>query len=169
MLTTRSGGAIGNSFVWTGVPYPLHWIPSGLYQLELRPMTWTAPDGPLLARSPFFNISDPVSPIGPYDPPPQVSLSPMAIRAGVDGATLAQTRKGWRGPANTGDIQQPPLGDYQGKDASGMSKELAIGLGVAIGVPSIAALGAMSWCVRKRRGRAATEKRRLKRSEFVID
>jgi hypothetical protein len=45
---------------------------------------------------------------------------------------------------------------------------VAIGLGVAIGVPSLVAGVVVGWCVRKRQRRAAMEKRRLKRSEFVI-
>jgi hypothetical protein len=45
---------------------------------------------------------------------------------------------------------------------------VAIGLGVAIGVPSIAALIVVGWCFRKRQRKAALEKSRLKRSEFVI-
>ncbi|KAK4236434.1 hypothetical protein C8A03DRAFT_16932 [Achaetomium macrosporum] len=52
-------GASGTSYVWTGAPYPLRWVAGGLYQLELRPMSWTGEDAPLLARSPFFAISDP--------------------------------------------------------------------------------------------------------------
>ena len=61
-------GASGSSFVWTGVPYPLRWIQTGLYQLELRPLIWernpaedTANDDgpPLLAQSSFFTIGDP--------------------------------------------------------------------------------------------------------------
>lgn len=49
-------GASGTSYLWAGAPYPLRWVPSGLYQLELRPMSWTGDDVPLLAKSPFFNI-----------------------------------------------------------------------------------------------------------------
>jgi hypothetical protein len=65
--------------------------------------------------------------------------------------------------------QQPTLVDYQSDNASGVSKPLAVGLGVAIGIPSIVALAVVSWCFRKRQRRVALEKRRLKRSEFVID
>jgi hypothetical protein len=49
-----------------------------------------------------------------------------------------------------------------------LSKPVAIGLGVAIGVPSVIATVVVAWCVRKRQRRAALEKRRLERSEFVI-
>ena len=50
-----------------------------------------------------------------------------------------------------------------------MSKSLAIGLGVAIGIPSIVGLAVVTWCFRKRQRRVAMEKKRLKRVEFVID
>jgi hypothetical protein len=49
-------GASGTSYLWTGAPYPLRWVPNGLYELELRPMSWTGDDVPLLAKSPFFTI-----------------------------------------------------------------------------------------------------------------
>ncbi|KAK4225903.1 hypothetical protein QBC38DRAFT_249943 [Podospora fimiseda] len=45
---------------------------------------------------------------------------------------------------------------------------LGIGLGVAIGVPSIAGLVVVGWCFRKRQKRAAEERRRARRREFVI-
>ena len=50
------------------MPYPLRWIQTGLYQLELHPLIWernptedTANDDgpPLLAQSSFFTIGDP--------------------------------------------------------------------------------------------------------------
>lgn len=50
----------------------------------------------------------------------------------------------------------------------GISKPVAIGVGVAIGVPSVVATIVVMWCLRKRQRKAAMEKRRLKRSEFVI-
>ncbi|AEO62382.1 775fce28-acbb-4c8b-b130-41bd021ad237 [Thermothielavioides terrestris] len=68
----------------------------------------------------------------------------------------------------TGSSPQPTLADSQGGGASGINKPVAIGLGVAIGVPSIAALIVVGWCFRKRQRKAALEKSRLKRSEFVI-
>jgi hypothetical protein len=49
-----------------------------------------------------------------------------------------------------------------------MSKSMAIGVGVAIGIPSIVALAVVGRCLRKRQRRVAMEKRRLKRHEFVI-
>lgn len=52
----KVAGASGTSYLWAGAPYPLRWVPRGLYQLELRPMTWTGADVPLLAKSPFFSI-----------------------------------------------------------------------------------------------------------------
>lgn len=58
---------------------------------------------------------------------------------------------------------------YDSEVASGVSKPLAIGLGVAIGIPSIVGLAVVSWCFRKRQRRVAMEKRKLKRSEFIID
>ncbi|KAK4031436.1 hypothetical protein C8A01DRAFT_21333 [Parachaetomium inaequale] len=126
--------ASGTSYLWTGAPFPLRWLPGGLYQLELRPTSWTGSDAaPLLAQSPFFSISDP--------------------------GKAAQ---------GTGSAGQSTPADSQSGDGPGISKPVAIGLGVAIGVPSVVAGVIVGWCVRKRQRRAAMEKRRLKRSEFVI-
>jgi hypothetical protein len=58
--------------------------------------------------------------------------------------------------------------DDKGDEGSGMSKSMAIGVGVAIGIPSIVALAVVGRCLRKRQRRVAMEKRRLKRHEFVI-
>ena len=59
-LTRRdcAAGASGTSYLWTGAPYPLRWLSGGLYQLELRPMSSGGGEAPLLAKSPFFSISD---------------------------------------------------------------------------------------------------------------
>ncbi|KAL2159746.1 hypothetical protein VTH06DRAFT_2315 [Thermothelomyces fergusii] len=51
-------GASGTSYTWEGVPYPLRAVVGGLYQLELRPMSWPGGDVPLLAKSPTFAIMD---------------------------------------------------------------------------------------------------------------
>ncbi|KAK0719672.1 hypothetical protein B0H67DRAFT_160083 [Lasiosphaeris hirsuta] len=126
-------GATGNMFTWTGVPFPLKYVPSGMYQLELRPSTWTEGEPPLLALSPFFTVGEKAIVVQP-------SPSPV-----------------------------PTLVDYQSNTASNINKPLAIGLGVAIGVPSVIALAVVSWCFRRRQRRASLEKRRRKRSEFIID
>ncbi|EGS18605.1 uncharacterized protein CTHT_0052100 [Thermochaetoides thermophila DSM 1495] len=56
-----TAGMTESSYEWTSVPYPLRWIPSGLYQLELWSMRWTEEDQlpPLLAQSSVFRISEP--------------------------------------------------------------------------------------------------------------
>ncbi|KAK3370211.1 hypothetical protein B0H63DRAFT_486465 [Podospora didyma] len=123
----------GNSYQWIGAPYPLRWIRSGLYQLELRPSVWTSGDPPVLAKSPFFAVQDQVTVLNPSSSPPK-----------------------------------PTLVDVKSETPSGVNKSLAIGLGVAIGLPSVVALVLVGWCFRKRRRAAAMEKRRLKRSEFII-
>lgn len=126
-------GASGTSYLWAGAPYPLRWVPSGLYQLELRPMSWTGDDVPLLAKSPFFNI---------------------------DSGNAVQTDE-------PSDEPTPPA-DPPGDDGPVISRAAAIGLGVAVGVPAVVGALVVGWCVWKRQQKAATEKRRLKRSEFVI-
>ncbi|KAK3325449.1 hypothetical protein B0H66DRAFT_599609 [Apodospora peruviana] len=126
--------ATGNTFLWTGIPYPLRWIQSGLYQLELHPSTLMDHGSAVLARSPFFRIQELPSQ-GDSSPPPR-----------------------------------PTLIDYQGEtNTSGVNKPLAIGLGVAIGIPSVVALAVVGWCFRRRYQRASLAKQRLKRSQFVID
>lgn len=125
-------GASGTSYTWAGAPYPLRRIAGGLYQLELRPMSWSGSEVPLLAKSPFFSISDPKN---------------AAQSAGSAGQTAPADSES-SGPA--------------------ISKPVAIGLGVAIGLPSVVGMLVVGWCLRKRQRKAAMEKRRLKRSEFVI-
>ncbi|KAK4144192.1 uncharacterized protein C8A04DRAFT_36841 [Dichotomopilus funicola] len=124
-------GASGTSYSWSGIPFPLRLIPGGLYQLELRPISPVAGEVPVLAKSPFFGISDPGNEAQPD------------------------------GPAESG-------GGGRSDDSSGISKPVAIGVGVAIGVPSIAGTLFIVWYLRKRHRKAAAEKRRLKRSDFVI-
>ncbi|KAK3309061.1 uncharacterized protein B0T15DRAFT_128168 [Chaetomium strumarium] len=131
-------GASGTAHVWTGAPYPLPWVADGLYQLELRPMGWTGGDAPVLGRSPFFTI----------------------LSSDSDGGVV--------GPAPSASAQATPAESRGGDDASHINKPVAIGLGVAIGVPSIAALVVVGWCFRRRQRRAVLEKTRLKRADFVI-
>ncbi|KAK0668992.1 hypothetical protein QBC41DRAFT_113208 [Cercophora samala] len=130
-----TAAATGSSYVWSNMPYPLRWIKSGLYQLELKPSAWTDGEAPVLARSPFFSVGDYVPP----PPSPSESSSP-----------------------------QPTKGDKDSSGGGGVSKPVAIGVGVAIGVPSLVALVAVGWFFRRKHQRAQAEKRRLKRSEFVI-
>lgn len=63
----------------------------------------------------------------------------------------------------------PTLAGSQGGGTSNVNKPLAIGLGVAIGVPSIVALALVSWCFRRRQRRATLEKRRRTRRDFIIN
>ncbi|KAK3327817.1 hypothetical protein B0T19DRAFT_174829 [Cercophora scortea] len=132
----NQAGISGNSFSWTTLPYPLRWIQSGMYQLELRPSTWAGGEQPVLAKSSFFTIEEAVAVTDPSSSSP--SPSPTSVTP----------------PENNG---------------SGIKKQLAIGLGVALGIPSLIGLGFVSWCLRRRHRRAALVKRRLKRSEFVIN
>lgn len=123
----------GNSFVWKGVPFPLTFVPDGMYQLEIHPSTAGETTGgsgwPLLAKSPFFSITKASDPAKPSS-----SSSP----------------------------------DKKNGGGSNVKKSLAIGLGVAIGVPSVVALALVSWCFRRRRRRALLERRRRTRRDFVI-
>ena len=65
-------------------------------------------------------------------------------------------------------VQAPTLIDYQSAGSPGVNRPLAIGLGVAVGIPSVVALGIVSWCFRRRQRRKAGERRR-RRMEFVIN
>jgi hypothetical protein len=123
-------------------------------------MSWAGDGTALLAKSPFFTISDPVrgagssgsgSPVRSSPTPPTLPPQFRVPRANSPGLT-----------------QRPTSADSQSGDGPGISKPVAIGLGVAIGVPSVAGAVVVGWCFRKRQRRAAMEKRQLKRSEFVI-
>lgn len=76
-----AAAASGTSYLWTSVPYPLRWIPSGLYQLELRPSSPTGEDTSLLAKSPFFTISESgtVGDSSGEDPPVGLSASLLSV------------------------------------------------------------------------------------------
>lgn len=65
----------------------------------------------------------------------------------------------------------PTLVDYQGNKSPppSVNKPLAIGLGVSFGIPALVTLALLGWCFRRRQRRAMLEKRRLMRSEFIID
>ncbi|KAK0745224.1 hypothetical protein B0T21DRAFT_359267 [Apiosordaria backusii] len=134
-----TAAATGSSYVWTNMPYPLRWIKTGLYQLELKPSTWTDGEAPVLARSPFFSVGEYVAPA------PRPSESSSLQPGGVS--------QGDKEPSGGG---------------GGVSKPVAIGVGVAIGVPSLVGLVVVGWFFRRKQQRAKAEKRRLKRSEFVI-
>ncbi|KAK0643119.1 hypothetical protein B0T16DRAFT_429868 [Cercophora newfieldiana] len=67
------------------------------------------------------------------------------------------------------DKPSTPGNNQSGNAASNVNKPLAIGLGVAIGVPSVVALVLVGWCFRRRRRRTVMEKRRRTRRDFVID
>ncbi|KAK3945922.1 hypothetical protein QBC46DRAFT_349205 [Diplogelasinospora grovesii] len=129
----------GNEYDWSGVPYPLHFSSSGLYQLEIRPSSWTSGGGddvPVVAKSPFFTIQEPNT---------TTSLVPTSQPTLINSSTPTTSR----------------------------NRPLAVGLGVAIGLPSLAALVIVSWCFRRKRKRAAAEERKRRmmmvRSEFIID
>jgi len=67
--------------------------------------------------------------------------------------------------------EPPTLVDYQGTKSTppSVNKPLAIGLGVSFGIPALVTLALLSWCFRRRQRRAMLEKRRIMRSEFIID
>jgi len=49
----------GNIFKWENAPYPLRYVPGGMYRLELRSTTWAGEGiAPLLAKSPTFNMRE---------------------------------------------------------------------------------------------------------------
>ncbi|KAK0741082.1 hypothetical protein B0T18DRAFT_393766 [Schizothecium vesticola] len=124
----------GNTFKWENAPYPLRYVPRGMYRLELRSTTWAGEGiAPLLAKSPTFNMRE---------------------------SKGTKTNGGGGGTA-------PTVIDYQSSGSPGINRPLAIGLGVAIGIPSVVALGIVSWCFRRKQRRAALEKRR-RRHDFVI-
>ncbi|KAK4449107.1 hypothetical protein QBC34DRAFT_463743 [Podospora aff. communis PSN243] len=129
-----TSGLTGTSFTWQGVPFPLNHVPEGMYQLEIHPAGMTGSGGPLLAKSPFFEIGN------------------MSVGAGDEKKD-----------------KPPSSGDNKGGGSSSVNKPLAIGLGVAIGVPSVIALVVVGWCFRRRRRMALLEKRRRTRRDFVIN
>ncbi|KAL2140385.1 hypothetical protein VTI28DRAFT_3877 [Corynascus sepedonium] len=128
-------GASGTSYTWRGAPYPLRWISGGLYQLELRPISWSGEGVPLLAKSPSFTITD------------------QGNAAQPDGST--------------GEPNSEPK-ESKGDDGPAVSKPVAIGIGVTIGVVSIGGMLLTGWFLRKRHRKAVMEKNRVERRNFVI-
>jgi len=63
---------------------------------------------------------------------------------------------------------QDNLDDQNGDSPTKNKKTLAVGLAVAIGVPSVIAIVVLARILRKRQQRLANERRKGKRAEFVI-
>ncbi|KAK1836214.1 hypothetical protein QBC39DRAFT_110293 [Podospora conica] len=142
----------GNTFKWENAPYPLRYVPGGLYNLQLSPSNWAGEGAaPILARSPTFNMRE-----------------HKASKTGGGGTVSAPQSQQERERGLTTDTQAPTIIDHQSSGSTGINRPLAIGLGVAIGIPSVVALGIISWCFRKKQRRAALEKRRRRRHDFVI-
>ncbi len=57
-----------SAWTWDGVPYPLPFAPSGLYEVEVRPASWNISadsiNAPVLVRSTYFNIGEGVGSAG---------------------------------------------------------------------------------------------------------
>ncbi|KAK4168876.1 hypothetical protein QBC43DRAFT_82260 [Cladorrhinum sp. PSN259] len=135
--------ATGNEYTWSGVPYPLRRIKNGLYQVEVRDCssgagTQQQAPGTVLVKSAFFSVEEKAAVVSS---PPDTSTTT---------SPGGEEKKKSSGPPA---INKTALG---------------IGLGVAIGVPSIAGLAVVGWCFRKRQRRAAEERRWQRRREFVI-
>ncbi|KAK4212084.1 hypothetical protein QBC37DRAFT_288736 [Rhypophila decipiens] len=73
--TNITVGITGNSYKWVGIPYPLRWIPAGLYQIELRTSTWNDNESTVLAKSRFFRILEAPA---EESPPPNATQPPSS-------------------------------------------------------------------------------------------
>lgn len=130
----------GSTYLWPDVPYPLPYLSTGLYSVEIRSSAADreGTDAVVLAKSPFFPIFEP-RPAGP-----RTSSSPKAPKGSVVPQDGPETKI--IGPTN----------------------KLALGLGLGCGIPSAIAMGFLIHVLGKRRAKILEEKRRKQRFEFVI-
>lgn len=134
--------ATGSTYHWPDVPYPLPYLSTGLYSVEIRSSVADkegGTDAVVLAKSPFFPIFEPPPAAGP-----RTSSSPKAPKGSVVPQEGPETKI--IGPTN----------------------KLALGLGLGCGVPSAIAMGFLIHVLGKRRAKMLEEKRRKQRFEFVI-
>ncbi|KAM7209197.1 hypothetical protein V8F20_000535 [Naviculisporaceae sp. PSN 640] len=89
--TNITVGVTGNSFKWTGIPYPARWIPAGLYQLELRTATWNNNEPVVLAKSSFFRILE--QPDEGSSPQPTQPPNPVNIPDNKNGGSESSVNK----------------------------------------------------------------------------
>ena len=72
------------TYTWQNLPYPLQWMPSGLYAVEAR-----ARGGRLVAKSPFFSV--PVEVARPSQSLTTAGVSPTSVRHGLLFVPLCET------------------------------------------------------------------------------
>ncbi|KAH8893130.1 hypothetical protein GQ53DRAFT_103260 [Thozetella sp. PMI_491] len=130
------------SFTWNDPPYPLNWVPSGLYTLELR--SGGDGGGQQIAKSPFFTIQD-------------RSTSPSKSTSGQSSTTSSVGHDGGASQG-TSTTLQIALGVVIGVVSIFM-----------IGILGWCFRRRFSKEARARKAELLEEKRRRKRKEFVID
>ncbi|KAL1899805.1 hypothetical protein Sste5346_002671 [Sporothrix stenoceras] len=148
-------------FTWKMVPFPLQFMPTGIYEVEIRPAIWNLSANepgsltvPVLARSSFFSITK-------------------------DGSSGSQMGSGSASGSHTGntlpgdDPNQLMYGQSETKSSHSSSahRRLALGLGISLGVAGALALVGILYVARRRHlCKAAEAQRQLeKREDFGVE
>ncbi|SPN97763.1 uncharacterized protein DNG_01276 [Cephalotrichum gorgonifer] len=136
-----------SSFTWSDIPYPLPYIPTAHYELELVPLrpsnhstSSNQSTSSATAKSPLFSIAPSSS-----EPPPKNSPRPP-------------------GPAPT-PTEEKKVSKSSGPGTNAIIAAVCVGLGI----PILIAAGVCVWWTRRHRQRAKYEENRRRRYETIID
>ncbi|CAK7226630.1 hypothetical protein SBRCBS47491_006296 [Sporothrix bragantina] len=144
-----------SSYSWTTVPYPLSFMSTGLYEIEIRPAIWNLSANepgsltvPVLARSSFFEIT---AEDGSRD------------SDNGNGANAANTQGG-------GSTTSGSSGQYEqsisGTDNLTSPRHLGLALGLSLGLAAALALATVAYFARRRQQRKAAEAKRLREKQL---
>ncbi|KIH94422.1 hypothetical protein SPBR_06120 [Sporothrix brasiliensis 5110] len=154
-----------SSFSWSLVPFPLQYMHTGIYEVEIRPAIWNLSANepgsltvPVLARSTFFTIGD----------NGQGGDSNVGGGSDGDGAN-GNGSDGSSGKGSTSpnaDPDQLAYGQSETKMSDAASaaahKRLALGLGISLGAAGALALASLLYVVHRRHSRRVAETQRLR-------
>lgn len=154
-VTLNSRVSNTSSYAWRSVPYPLPYMASGVYEVEIRPSFWNLSSSdasllsvPVLARSTFFSI------------------------LGQDGSGLLNSTDSDSDSTNTTTPDHRPGQLVTGDEhiPTGPNK-VALALGLSIGVAGALVLTAVLIVLRRRHlaDAAESEKRHRRRTAYVTD
>ena len=171
---TPSATLSNGSFTWSNVPYPLPYIPTAHYEIELIPelpanrsTNHSSPS--TTVKSPLFSFS----PL-PRNPPPDSSVSPPPQPFPL--VQCAPSRIPTPQPAikptnrRTNAHQTPGLATPEGEQPGGPgTNAIIIAVCISLGIPISIATAVCIWWTRRHRRRAKYEESRRTRYETIID
>ncbi|KAI0838622.1 hypothetical protein F5Y06DRAFT_296238 [Hypoxylon sp. FL0890] len=134
-------GLNASSFPWKSVPYPLPYLETAKYEVEIRPQNWVGPKSSVaaFASSPYFTISD-----------LEGDVNTDSSGAPFDGTTIIPSK-----PTN------------QPSSNARVSNNTAIAAGLV--VPVVVILAVFGFVSMQQRQKRILEEKRKQREELYID